>query len=135
MRRSDSPSSSKGRASDTFMLRFSVLERPPAIALLTLKTQTLFCPASGTEGHIICTDNRVHQKTTLRRRCTTVSSDTEGPVPYNVVPFDADDNQEKEKLLAVHSLISLYTATQQGDSSQVAKGQKGGEDDLKQLTH
>lgn len=36
MRRSDSPSSSRGRASDTFMLRFSVLVRPPEMALFTL---------------------------------------------------------------------------------------------------
>lgn len=36
MRRSDSPSSSRGRASDTFMLRFSVLVRPPVMALFTL---------------------------------------------------------------------------------------------------
>ena len=42
MRRSDSASSSRGRASDTFMLRFSVLERPPVMALFTLK-QTCFC--------------------------------------------------------------------------------------------
>lgn len=42
MRRSDSASSSRGRASDTFMLRFSVLERPPVMALFTLK-QTYFC--------------------------------------------------------------------------------------------
>ncbi len=36
MRRSDSPSSRSGRASDTMICRFSVLVLPPLIALFTL---------------------------------------------------------------------------------------------------